>query len=193
MTPTHLRTGIFLIILIIVTLALMFPPKLNNTLSHGKAQIAKIHMKALEGALQLFRYDIGRFPTTDEGLAALARNPGNLKTWRGPYLSGQAVPNDPWTRPYIYRSPVEHWGYVLLSYGRDGIPGGEGEDADIMSPGGFVRFKRDQPHGGRTLLFQLGDESIVEDNVPNQICKILLSCRIRETRVRISRDEFHAL
>ncbi len=93
-------------------------------LQKGKPQIAKIHIKELEGALQLFRYDTGRYPTTTEGLDALVRNPG-LASWRGPYLSKGELPKDPWGRPYVYRYPGQHGPYDLLSYGADGIEGGE--------------------------------------------------------------------
>jgi len=111
---------------------LLFPPKLTNHLSRGKSQIAKIQIKELEGALQLFRFDTGRYPTTDEGLSALIQNPGGLKSWMGPYLQHATVPRDPWGRPYIYRCPPQNGTYDLICYGRDGAPGGEGEDEDIL-------------------------------------------------------------
>jgi len=118
---------------------LLFPPKLTNHLSPGKSQIAKIQIKELEGALQLFRFDTSRYPTTNEGLTALIHNPGNLKSWKGPYLNHSELPRDPWGRPFIYRCAPQNGTYDLISYGRDGAPGGEGEDEDI------IRLNREFP------------------------------------------------
>ncbi|HYK91912.1 MAG TPA: type II secretion system major pseudopilin GspG [Acidobacteriota bacterium] len=121
----------FLIVGIIAVLAfLLFTPKLWTPGLRGKSQIAKIQIKEMEGALQLFRYDTARYPTTAEGLDALIINPG-LTSWRGPYISRQEIPKDPWGRSFLYRCPGKPGMYDLLSYGRDGVPGGEGEDADI--------------------------------------------------------------
>ncbi len=100
-----------------------------DKLSKSKDQIAKIQIKELEGALQLFSFDVGRFPTSGEGLDSLVRNPGNTDSWRGPYLS-KDVPKDPWGRPYGYRCPGMHADYDLYSVGADGVDGG---DDDICS------------------------------------------------------------
>ena len=96
-----------------------------------KTQIASVKIKELEGALYLFRYDTGRFPTTVEGLDVLCRNPGNIQGWKKPYLSDKKVPIDPWGRAYFYRCPGQFGDFDLFSLGRDGLGGGEGEDADI--------------------------------------------------------------
>ena len=84
--------------------------------------------------------DIGRYPTTAEGLDALIRNPSGLMTWKGPYLGKREIPKDPWGRFYVYRSPGQHGAYDLFSYGQDGVEGGEGEDEDVTNwgipPGG---------------------------------------------------------
>jgi len=112
---------------------LMFAPKLTNRgPRRGKSQIARIQIKGLEVALQLFRFDNNRYPTSDEGLNALIHDPGNLKSRQGPYLKHAEVPRDPWGRPFIYRCPPQNGTYDLICYGRDGTPGGEEEDEDIV-------------------------------------------------------------
>jgi general secretion pathway protein G len=82
--------------------------------------------------LDYFRLDVGRYPTTEEGLNALREKPEDLANWDGPYLP-KPVPEDPWERPYQYSSPGEHGEYDLLSYGKDGSEGGEKDDKDIVS------------------------------------------------------------
>jgi general secretion pathway protein G len=123
---------LIVVLVILGLLAGIVGPRVYDKLAKGKAQIAKIQIKEFEGSLQLFSFDIGRVPTSSEGLEALVRNPGNLESWKGPYLSNKAeVPKDPWGKPYIYRSPGQHGDYDLFSYGPDGVEGGEGENADI--------------------------------------------------------------
>ncbi len=125
-TRKHSKASSFLIIGIIAVTAILTcpPPRTAVRLARGKPQIAKIQIKELEGALQLFRLDAGRYPTTAEGFDALVRNPG-LASWRGPYVSKTELPNDPWGRSYVYHCPGRHGAYDLLSYGVDGIEGGE--------------------------------------------------------------------
>lgn len=124
---------LIVVLVILGLLAAVVVPRIADMLARGKEQIARIQIKEIEGALQLFSFDIGRFPTTAEGLEALVRNPGNLEAWRGPYLAKSEVPVDPWGKPYVYRCPGEHGDYDLFSYGPDGVEGGEGENADITS------------------------------------------------------------
>ena len=87
-------------------------------------------MHEFKNALEMFRFDVGRYPTTEEGLSALVRNPGILQ-WRGPYGSAKEIPADPWGHPYAYRCPGKHGGYDLLSYGRDRKKGDNAEDQII--------------------------------------------------------------
>ena len=96
-------------------------------LSHAIAQI-----DAFEKALDQYRLDTGHYPTTEQGLAALNNRPGDEPKWAGPYLR-KAVPNDPWDKPYVYRLPGERGEYDLISLGKDGQPGGTGEDGDISA------------------------------------------------------------
>ena len=99
----------------------------------GKSQVkaAKAQIDALDKAVEQFRIDVGRAPTTDEGLTALNTAPANLPNWSGPYLKKE-LPLDPWGRPYVYAAPGTHNNdFDIYSYGKDGQPGGSGEDADL--------------------------------------------------------------
>ena len=108
-------------------------PRVLNYLAESKVKAARIQVESFASSLDLFHLDNGRYPTTSEGLAALAQRPGNAETWNGPYLRTGIVPNDPWGHPYIYRSPGEHGEYDIVSYGSDGQQGGSGTAADIES------------------------------------------------------------
>ena len=108
-------------------------PRVLNYLSESKVKAAKIQMQSFSSALDLFNLDTGRYPATGEGLGALIQSPGTIPAWNGPYLKGGVLPNDPWGKPYVYRSPGEHGAYDILSYGSDGQEGGTGTAADIAS------------------------------------------------------------
>jgi general secretion pathway protein G len=112
---------LIVVVVILGLLAAVVAPKLYDKLAKSKDQIAKIQIKELEGALQLFAFDLGRFPVTAEGLDGLVRNPGNLDGWKGPYLTKSDLPNDPWGKPYVYRFPGQHGDYDLFSMGADGV------------------------------------------------------------------------
>ena len=120
---------LIVVLVILGLLAAVVAPNIYNKLAKGKDQIAKIQIKEIEGALQLYSFDLGRFPASGEGLEALVRNPGNLESWKGPYLA-KDLPKDPWGKDYVYRCPGMHGDYDLLSYGADGTDGG---DDDICS------------------------------------------------------------
>ncbi len=121
---------LIVVLVILGLLAAVVAPRVYDKLAKGKEQIAKIQIKELEGALQLFSFDIGRFPTTSEGLEALIRNPGNMDAWKSPYLNKTELPKDPWGKPYVYRCPGQHGDFDLFSVGPDGAEGGED---DIVS------------------------------------------------------------
>jgi len=122
---------LLVVLVIIGLLAALVGPKVFTGVGKGKQGSAKAQIELLGQALDQFRLDVGRYPTTQEGLAALITNPG-VDNWEGPYLK-KALPNDPWGRPYNYQCPGTHAEFDLFSYGRDGSPGGEGEDKDIVS------------------------------------------------------------
>jgi general secretion pathway protein G len=108
-------------------------PRVLNYLSESKVKAAKIQMQSFSSALDLFNLDTGRYPATGEGLTALIQSTGTIPAWNGPYLKGGVLPNDPWGKPYVYRSPGEHGPYDIVSYGSDGQEGGTGTAADIAS------------------------------------------------------------
>ncbi len=130
-----LERGFSLIELIVVLvilglLAAVVGPKLIQKVGKSKEDIAKIQISTFSEPLHLFALDVGRLPTTAEGLDALVRNPGNMDSWRGPYLNKPNVPNDPWGHPYIYRCPGQNGEYDIVSLGPDGT---EGTEDDVVS------------------------------------------------------------
>jgi general secretion pathway protein G len=108
-------------------------PRVLNYMSESKVKTARIQIQSFGNALDLFYLDVGRYPTTAEGLAALVRPSGGVNGWAGPYLKGGVVPNDPWNNAYVYRAPGQAGPYDILSYGADGQEGGTGLAADISS------------------------------------------------------------
>ena len=124
---------LIVVLVILGLLAAVVGPRVYDKLARGKEQIAKIQIKELEGAIQLFSLDVGRMPNTSEGLAALVQNPGNLEAWRGPYLQKSTLPRDPWGKLYVYRAPGTHGDFDLFSYGPDGVEDGDNENADVTN------------------------------------------------------------
>jgi len=124
---------ILVVITIIGLIMALVGPRVLNYLAESKVKAARIQVESFSSSLDLFYLDAGRYPTTSEGLGALAQRPGGIDAWNGPYLRTGAVPNDPWGRPYIYRSPGEHGPYDIVSLGSDGQQGGTGTAADIES------------------------------------------------------------
>jgi general secretion pathway protein G len=121
-----------LVVMVIVGLLVaLVGPKVFPKLGKGKQAAAKAQVELLGQTLDHFRLDVGRYPTTQEGLGTLVTNPG-VQNWEGPYLK-KALPNDPWGKPYQYQSPGSHGEFDIYSYGRDGTPGGEGEDKDVVN------------------------------------------------------------
>ncbi|HEV3395528.1 MAG TPA: type II secretion system major pseudopilin GspG [Xanthobacteraceae bacterium] len=124
---------ILVVITIIGLIMALVGPRVIGYLGTAKVKAAKIQIESFSSALDLYYLDAGRYPSSSEGLAALAQRPGGAAAWNGPYLKGAAVPNDPWGHPYLYRSPGEHGPYDIVSYGADGQEGGAGTAADIVS------------------------------------------------------------
>jgi general secretion pathway protein G len=121
------------VITIIALITGLVGPRVLNFLSEAKAKTAKIQIESLTSALDLYFLDTGRYPASSEGLNALLQRPGNTVSWNGPYLKGNVVPNDPWGKNYVYRSPAPNAPYEIMSYGADGQQGGTGAAADITS------------------------------------------------------------
>jgi general secretion pathway protein G len=120
------------VITIIGMIMALVGPRVLNYLSESKAKAAKIQIESFSSALDLYYLDLGRYPNSNEGLAALTRS-NNAQGWNGPYLRGGVVPNDPWGHSYLYRSPGERAPYEVISLGSDGQEGGSGTAADIAS------------------------------------------------------------
>ena len=120
---------LIVVMVIIGILASIVYVKFTGRIGESKQNAAKAQIEIFDQALELFRLDTGRYPTTSEGLNALMVDPG-IEGWNGPYLK-KAIPNDPWKRPYNYQSPGAHGDYDLYSYGADGSAGGEGDNRDI--------------------------------------------------------------
>jgi general secretion pathway protein G len=134
----HDQRGFTLIELLVVLvilglLAALAGPRVLGYLSGARSDAARLQLQSLEQALDLYRLDTGSYPTTQQGLQALIRDPGGVRGWRGPYLDAASVPLDPWGNPYVYKSPGERGAYDLLSLGADRAPGGSGEAADVVA------------------------------------------------------------
>lgn len=122
-----------LVVLVILTLlAGLVGPRVLNQLGGAKSKTASVQIADLDKSLELFKLDVGRYPTTEEGLEALVKRPGTVNGWTGPYLKG-GVPSDPWGKPYRYANSGANGGIEILSLGADGAPGGEGENADVRN------------------------------------------------------------
>ena len=124
---------LLVVIVIIGLLAAYVGPKYFTQIGKSERAAAKSQIEAFSRALATYRLDVGTFPSTADGLAALTARPANAGKWNGPYLE-KSVPLDPWGKPYLYRAPGEHGkDFDLISYGKDGLPGGSGDDADITN------------------------------------------------------------
>jgi general secretion pathway protein G len=125
---------LLVVIVIIGLLAGLVAPRYFDQVSKSNTKITRAQIDSLEKALDQYRLDVGAYPNTEQGLAALNAKPPNLEKWAGPYLK-KAVPADPWGNAYLYKSPGDHGDYDLSSLGSDGQAGGTGEAADVNSWG----------------------------------------------------------
>lgn len=123
---------LLVVIVIIGLLAGYVAPRYFAQVGKSEVQVARAQIDALDKALEQYRLDTRRYPSTEQGLQALVVRPANEPNWKGPYLK-KAVPSDPWGRPYVFASPGQHGEIDLISYGKDGRAGGSGEDADITN------------------------------------------------------------
>lgn len=123
-----------LVVLVILGLIMAFAvPQVIKYVGGAKSDSAKIQVQRLGSVLDLYRLEVGHYPTQEEGLRALVEKPAGAENWNGPYLKKDDALTDPWGRPYVYQIPGEHGDYDLYSLGADGQEGGEGENRDQTS------------------------------------------------------------
>jgi general secretion pathway protein G len=121
------------VITIIGLIMALVGPRVLNYLSDSRTKAAKIQIQSFAAALDLYYLDVGRYPSSAEGLDGLIRPAGGIRGWNGPYLKGGVLPNDPWGNRYVYRIPGERSAYEVRSLGADGQEGGSGAAADVTS------------------------------------------------------------
>ena len=124
---------LLVVLVILGLLAALAGPRVVGYLGGAKSDTARLQIANFKSALDLYRLDTGSYPTTQQGLTALVRSPGNVPGWKGPYIDSAELPLDPWGNPYTYRSPGEHGPFDLQSLGSDKAPGGNGEAGDVTS------------------------------------------------------------
>lgn len=124
---------LLVVVAIIALLAAYVGPKYFSQVGKSEQTVARSQIEAFSRALGAYRLDVGSYPSTEEGLAALVSKPASAAKWNGPYLE-KAVPADPWGRPYQYRAPgADGSDFEIVSLGKDGQPGGDGDAADVSS------------------------------------------------------------
>lgn len=123
---------LLVVMVIIGLLAGIVAPQYFAQIGKSNAKVARAQIESFGQALDQYRLDVGRYPSTEQGLLALRAAPQQVPRWRGPYLK-RDIPEDPWGHAYVYRQPGQHGEYDLVSLGADGQPGGDGENADVVS------------------------------------------------------------
>lgn len=118
---------------IIALLATLVGPRVLGYFSKAKSQTAEVQIRNLQSAIDLYFLDVGAYPDAETGLSGLVESPAGVKNWNGPYLTVKSGLLDPWGNAYVYSAPGEHGAFDLVSLGRDGQAGGEGEDRDLVS------------------------------------------------------------
>ena len=131
------RRGFTLVELLVVLAILgllvgLVGPQVMKALGGSKTKTARIQIEDLSATLDIYRLELGRYPTTNDGLQALVENTAGAANWNGPYLKKNQVPKDPWGNDYQYRSPGEHGSFDIWSLGADNRESGEGENQDIL-------------------------------------------------------------
>lgn len=118
---------------IIAMLAGLVGPAVMKHMGEAKVKSAKVQIEDLSQTMDMYKLDVGSYPTSEQGLNALVESPDGASRWNGPYLKKTKVPLDPWNNEYKYTSPGEHGKFDIVSFGADGKEGGEGDDKDIVS------------------------------------------------------------
>jgi len=123
---------LLVVMVIIGLLAGIVAPQYFAQIGKSNSKVARAQIESFGQALDQYRLDVGHYPSTEQGLLALRAAPEQVPRWQGPYLK-RDIPEDPWGHAYVYRRPGQHGEYDLVSLGADGQPGGDGENADVVS------------------------------------------------------------
>lgn len=129
--PAFTLTEMLVVLVIVGLLAAVVGPRLFSRLDDAKARTARVQIASIKAGLDLFRLDVGRLPTAEEGLSVLVVAPADAENWLGPYLSRDGLPLDPWGNSYAYAVSDNGEGFEVFSFGADGLEGGEGIAADV--------------------------------------------------------------
>ena len=124
---------LLVVLVILALLAGLVGPQVMKHVGESKTKTARLQIEELRTALDMYRLEIGRYPSAEEGLVALVEKPMGLELWNGPYLQKRLLPKDPWGQDYRYRVPGENGAYDLFSLGADNTQGGSGENIDVAS------------------------------------------------------------
>jgi general secretion pathway protein G len=124
---------LLVVLVILGLLASLVGPQVVKQIGGSKVKTTLLQIEEFATALDLYHLEVGRYPTTEEGLEALVSKPSGVRFWNGPYLKKKVIRQDSWGNDYVYRSPGDYGDYDLLSYGADNSEGGEQENADIVS------------------------------------------------------------
>ncbi len=124
---------LLVVLVILVLLASIIGPRVIGYLGSSRSKTAKVQIEGFVTSLELFHIDVGRYPTTPEGLEVLVKKSDQVVGWNGPYISKNTIPLDPWGRPYRYEAPGKNAPFNIFTYGRDDKEGGTDEDADISN------------------------------------------------------------
>lgn len=124
---------LLVVLLIIGLLGGLVAPQVLRYVGTSKQDAAQQQIRHFDNALELYRLEVGRYPSDSDGLEALVQAPADADRWNGPYIKGKELPEDPWGNPFQYRAPGQNGAYDIYSLGADNAEGGEGEDADVVS------------------------------------------------------------
>lgn len=132
LTKGFTLTELLIVLVILGLLAALVGPVLYQRINPAKQSVARAQIENFMSALDSYFLDVGAFPASQQGLAALRTRPEGVAKWNGPYLKKE-IPGDSWGNAFVYRSPGRNGGYEIVSYGADGKEGGEADNADINS------------------------------------------------------------